>query len=202
MDTPWTRRMFLVGAGVGTLAAAGLPSLQPGIPHARAAGERTKFVATWTTSDILDPHVKYDGSTTAFSLNLYDNLLRYQGNPPAIVPWLAETYASTDDGRTWVFHLRQGVTFHDGSELTAEAVRFSFARLLTLGKAPAGTFKRMGLTLEQIQVRDPYTVEFKLARSRLHPFRLFNHWGLPLERPPPVWWQTRLAWRRVCHTPP
>jgi peptide/nickel transport system substrate-binding protein len=164
MDTLWTRRMFLVGAGAGALAVAGLPSLQLGVPHARAAGERTKFVATWNTSDILDPHVKYDGSTTVFSLNMYDNLLRYQGNPPEIVPWLAETYESIDAGRTWVFHLRRGVTFHDGSELTAEAVRFSFARVLTLGKAPAGALKRMGLTVEQIQVRDPYTVEFTLAQ--------------------------------------
>jgi len=50
MDTPWTRRMCLVGAGVGTLAAAGLPSLQLGIPQARSAGERTKFVAMWTAN--------------------------------------------------------------------------------------------------------------------------------------------------------
>src|SRR5258706_16028883 len=157
MGMQWTRRMFLVGAGIGTLAAAGLPSLQPGIPHAQAAGERTKFVATWNASDILDPHVKYDGSTTAFSLNLYDNLLRYQGNPPAIVPWLADTYASTDEGRTWVFHLRRGVTFHDGNELTAEAGRFNFAPPPPLGQGPPGGFKRMGPTPEQIQKPQPYT---------------------------------------------
>lgn len=163
MDTHWTRRMFLLGASTGMLAA-GLPSRTLGSSSAWAAGERTKFVATWSTSDILDPHVKYDGSTTAFSLNLYDNLLRYQGNPPEIIPWLAETYESTDDGRTWVFHLRRGVTFHDGSELLAEAVHFSFARLLALGKAPSGAFRRMGLTIEQVQVRDPYTVEIKLAQ--------------------------------------
>ena len=160
----WQRRAFLKGTGFGMLAAAGLTALPPLRTPSWAAGERTKFVATWTAADILDPHVKYDGSTTAFSLNLYDNLLRYQGNPPEIVPWLAETYESTDAGRTWVFHLRRGVTFHDGSALTAEAVRFSFARVLALGKAPAGVFKRMGLTVEQIQVRDPYTVEFKLAQ--------------------------------------
>ena len=152
MDMPWTRRTFLLGAGVGTLAAAGLSWVRPGMALAQAPGARTRFVATWNAADILDPHVKYDGSTTAFSLNLYDNLLRYQGNPPEIVPWLAETYETTDEGRTWVFHLRRGVTFHDGSALTADAVHFSFARLLALGKAPAGAFQRMGLTVEQIRV--------------------------------------------------
>jgi peptide/nickel transport system substrate-binding protein len=102
-------------------------------------------------SRYLDPHVKYDGNAYFFNLNMYDNLLRYQGNPPEIVPWLAERYDVTEGGRTWTFHLRRGVQFHDGSEVNAEAVRFSFERLLTLGKGPSAVFKRMGLTSEQVR---------------------------------------------------
>ena len=60
--------------------------------------------------------------------------------------------------------------FHDGNELTAEAVRFSFERLLTIGKAPAGSFKRMGLTSDRVRAVDPYTVEITLDKP-YRPFR-------------------------------
>ena len=170
-ESLWPRRALLKGAGLGLLAASGLPFCQPDVPHAWAAGERTRFVATWNSPDIMDPHVKYDVGAAAFNLNIYDNLLRYQGNPPELVPWLAETHEATDGGRRWTFHVRRGVKFHDGSELTAKAVHFSFARLLTLGKAPAGIFKRMGLTPENIRVLDPYTVEFQLDQP-FGPFRM------------------------------
>lgn len=163
------RRTLLSHAWVGTLALAGMSVTER--QHAWAVGERTRFVSTWNAPDILDPHVKYDVGAAAFNLNIYDNLLRYQGNPPEIVPWLAESHEVTDGGRTWTFHLRRGVTFHDGSALTAEAVHFSFTRLLTLGKAPAGVFKRMGLTPEAIRVVDPYTIEFRLAQP-FGPFRV------------------------------
>lgn len=126
----WNRRTFLTGAGLSMLATAGLTALQPLRTQSWAAGERTRFVCTWNSPDILDPHVKYDVGAAAFNLNLYDNLLRYQGNPPEIVPWLAETHEVADGGRKWTFHLRRDARFHDGSALTAEAVSFSFARLL------------------------------------------------------------------------
>lgn len=163
------RRTLLKGLGLGTLALAG--GMTPWVQPAGAAGERRRFVATWNAPDILDPHVKYDVSAAAFNLNIYDNLLRYVGNPPEIVPWLAEAHEVSDGGRIWTFHLRRGVKFHDGTELTAQAVQFSFARLLTLGKAPAGVFKRMGLTPDDITVRDPHTVVCRLKQP-YGPFRM------------------------------
>jgi len=166
----WNRRAFLKATGLGTLALAGVPSIRPLIPQAWAAAEGSKFIHTWDTIDTLDPHVKYDVPAACFNLNMYDNLLRYQGNPPEIVPWLAERSEVADGGRRWTFSLRRGVKFHDGSELTAEAVRFSFERLLALGKAPSAVFKRMGLTKEKIRALDPYTVEIRLDQP-FGPFR-------------------------------
>jgi peptide/nickel transport system substrate-binding protein len=95
---------------------------------------------------------------------MYDNLLRYQRNPPEIVPWLAESYDVTDGGRTWTVHLRSGVKFHDDSPVDAEAVRFSFERLLTIGKAPAGVFKCMGLTSDSICAIDSQMIEIQLSQ--------------------------------------
>ena len=169
-DLTGNRRAFLRGLGASALAMVGLASPTP-LRRALAAGVTAKLVSTWSAFDVLDPHVKYDVSAAAFNLNIYDNLLRYRGNPPEIIPWVAERDEAADDGRRWTFYLRRGVTFHDGSELTAEAVRFSFERLLSLGKGPAAVFKRMGLTAESIHVLDPYTVEFRLEQ----PFGPFRH---------------------------
>ncbi|MGH8059587.1 MAG: ABC transporter substrate-binding protein, partial [Candidatus Entotheonellia bacterium] len=47
-----------------------------------------------------------------------------------IVPDLAEKWDVLDDGRVYVFHLRKGVKFHDGTDLNAEAVKFNFDRIL------------------------------------------------------------------------
>jgi peptide/nickel transport system substrate-binding protein len=168
-DLTGNRRAFLRGLGASALAMVGLASPIP-LRRALAAGVTAKLVSTWSAFDVLDPHVKYDVSAAAFNLNIYDNLLRYRGNPPEIISWLAERDEAADGGRRWTFYLRRGVTFHDGSELTAEAVRFSFERLLSLGKGPAAVFKRMGLTAESIRVLDPYTVEFRLEQP-FGPFR-------------------------------
>ena len=159
-----TRRTLLKGMGLGTATFAGLAHLVQESAGVWAAAPPTRFVYAWTAFDLLDPHIKYDGNAYFFTLNMYDNLLRYRDNPPHIVPWLAERYEVAQDGRTWTFHLRRGVRFHDGNEVNAAAVRFSFERLLMLGKGPAGIFKRMGLTPEMIRAVDSHTVEIQLEQ--------------------------------------
>jgi peptide/nickel transport system substrate-binding protein len=120
---------------------------------------------------------------------MYDSLLRYQKNPPEIVPWLAEHTDVADGGRTWTFRLRRGVQFHDGSEVDAEAVRFSFERLLAIGKGLAGVFKRMGLNGDKVRAVGSHTVEIKLDRP-YGAFRLVkadSSSGLTMERFPEFW---------------
>jgi peptide/nickel transport system substrate-binding protein len=89
----------------------------------------------------LDPHALYDVPSSFIQLNVYDNLYRYEGNPPQIKPWLAESYTASKDGKTWEFKLRSGVTFANGDPLTAEDVVWSFKRLMGMNKAAAGPFK-------------------------------------------------------------
>src|SRR4051812_31722142 len=85
----------------------------------------------------LDPHQIFDVPMQLFSLNAYDNLYRYEGNPPEIKPWLALSHTVSEDGLTWEFKLRPGAKFHDGSEIVADDVVYSFRRVLALGKAPS-----------------------------------------------------------------
>jgi peptide/nickel transport system substrate-binding protein len=109
----------------------------------------------------MDPQAIYDVPMQFVLLNVYDGLYRYVGNPPELVPWLAESHTVSDDGLTWDFKLRQGATFHDGSEITAEDVVYSFQRLLALGKGPSGAFSPV-LKPENVTAVDKYTVRFVL----------------------------------------
>jgi peptide/nickel transport system substrate-binding protein len=86
---------------------------------------------------VLDPHIRYDWSTRMMQQAVYDGLVKYEGNPAEIKPWLAETWETSEDGKTWTFHLVKNAKFHNGDPVTAEAVRYSFERGLKLNKGVA-----------------------------------------------------------------
>ena len=83
----------------------------------------------------IDPSIKYDWSIRMMQQALYDGLVKYVGNPPEIVPWLAERWESSADAKTWTFHLARNAKFQNGDPVTAEAVRWSFVR--TLRQSPS-----------------------------------------------------------------
>ena len=111
----------------------------------------------------LDPHQVFDVPMQLYSLNAYDNLYRYEGNPPEMKPWLALSHSVSEDGLTWDFKLREGAKFHDGSEIAADDVVYSFRRVLALGKAPSGAFKPV-LKPDNVTAPDPHTVRFVLDK--------------------------------------
>ena len=49
-------------------------------------------------ADTLDPHTTRSTTDVTAKINLYDGLYRYQGNPPDLIPWLAESSAVSADG--------------------------------------------------------------------------------------------------------
>jgi peptide/nickel transport system substrate-binding protein len=98
------------------------------------------------------------GAAAGILNNVYDTLLRYDGMNDEIIPRLATSYSVSDDGLTWTFKIREGVKFHDGTNVDAEAVRFSIQRYID--KGTGGGY--MWGPVESINVVDEYTVEFKL----------------------------------------
>ena len=139
--------------------AIGLAALAILAPPAGAADTVLKWGDNLAPS--LDPHALSDVPAAFSRLNMYDSLLRVVGNPPEIKPWLAERYTNSADGKDWVFQLRQGVKFHDGSELTSADVIYSFRRLIALNKGYAGAFKPV-LKPENITADGPYVVKMTL----------------------------------------
>ncbi len=148
-----TRRQF----GAITAAAVVARSLK-----AKAASPDV-LVPGWDLPANIDPHQVLDVPAENVAFNLYDNLYRYEDNPPKIEPWLAESHTVSPDGLTWEFKLRTGAKFHDGSPVTAADVVFSFQRVLKIGKAPAAPFLPV-LKPEGISMADPQTVQVRLEK--------------------------------------
>lgn len=145
------------GLAAGALVAGALPS-------SAYAADATTLVSGFALPGNLDPHQVYDVPMQAMMLNTYDNLYRYQGDPPRIEPWLAESHTVSADGLTWEFKLRPGIKFHDGSPMTAEDVVYSFRRVLALALAPAGAFLKI-LKPEKVTAPEPLLVRFQLETS-------------------------------------
>ncbi len=112
----------------------------------------------WPTA--IDPAVGSDYSSATALANLYDTLI-FPNSDGSVQPWLAESWEVSDDGLTWTFKLKQGVKFHDGSDLQASDVVYSMNRLQTVGEGFAYMFID---TVESATVVDDYTVAFKLAQ--------------------------------------
>ena len=77
----------------------------------------------------LDPHAQNEGPTHMVSRQVYEGLVT-PGNNMEILPQLAESWETTSDD-TWIFNIRKGVKFHDGSSLTASDIAFSINRAKT-----------------------------------------------------------------------
>jgi ABC-type transport system substrate-binding protein len=125
----------------------------------------------------LDPAGAGDGMTIRGVQFLYTRLVRYTGeNDNEIIPALAESWSWSKDGKSITFKLRQGLTFSDGSPLSADDVVFTFTRLLDpKTKAPyQGAFKVIQgaqnfidgkeTKVDGIQAVDPQTIRFDLEK--------------------------------------
>lgn len=115
----------------------------------------------------LDPHTVSSYSSYQILNNVLDGLTFYDDDLN-LIPWLAESWEQSEDGLTWTFHLREGVMFSNGREMTAEDVKWSFERLID-PETGAGNAGRVGPPETQIEVIDDYTV----AITHPEPFGIF-----------------------------
>ena len=76
----------------------------------------------------LDGAVVYDGESLRIIEQMFEGLTALEPGTTDVVPGLAESWEASEDGKTWTFHLKEGVTFHDGEPFNAAAVCFNFER--------------------------------------------------------------------------
>ncbi len=94
-----------------------------------SAGAATFTYAAQADAVGLSPILTNDSVSAVAERHIYENLVKRDPVTNKLVPWLATSW-DTPDATTWIFHLRQGVTFQDGTPFNAEAVKFTFERIM------------------------------------------------------------------------
>jgi peptide/nickel transport system substrate-binding protein len=122
----------------------------------------------------MDPPQITDLNSTRVIKRMFEGLTAQELGTYKIVPGLAERWEISKDGLVYTFHLRRNVTFHDGTPLTAEAVKFCFDRQMN----EQGPFYKTGTypyvrgflgNVASVEVVNPQTVQIKL-KAPLTPF--------------------------------
>ena len=160
-----SRRELLAGG----LALGGAAALQTGIartlPGALAATAQTpkRGGTLMGAQDVdpisLDPHKGVFASLQAFE-PIYESLTTYD-EKTNVVPALAQRWEIADGGKTYLFHLRPNVKFHNGQAMTADDVQYSIRRVLDA--KTASPFRSWFTSIEEITVVDPLTVQLHLT---------------------------------------
>ncbi|MCU0606634.1 MAG: ABC transporter substrate-binding protein [Candidatus Edwardsbacteria bacterium] len=143
--------MKTTGRRLAALGLAGLLALSCGTGPRRDA-----VVAMEDDIITLDPYLHDDSITHSVLANIYDALVAFD-RELRLVPSLAERWENPDD-LTWRFHLRPGVTFHDGRPLSAADVKYSLERAR---RGKVGHYLSM---VREVRAVDSLTVEVLTRR--------------------------------------
>ena len=188
-----SRRSFLQGigmvAGAGLLAAcaptaapapaapeaaapaeAAVPAsaeggmLRPGGSPKRGGTLRTAFGVTTASYDM------HQGGASSVLCHMYNNLVRLNlvDGLRTIVPDLATSWETSDDGLTYTFALREGVTFHDGTPFTAADVVATFTRIISPPEGIISQFRNDFAMVASVESVDDLTVRFTLSSPRAY----------------------------------
>ena len=152
-------KKLLAGAAIAVLMAAS-PVVAQTPPNVLIVGQIAE-------PQTLDPQVSTAANDFRILTNMFEGLVRFAEGTLEVEPALATDWTISDDGLVYTFTLREGVTFHDGTPFNAEAVKFTFDRMLDeehpyydTGPFPL-SFNFADVT--SVEVLDEYTVEFTLG---------------------------------------
>ena len=157
-----TTLALVLGACAGTTGTGTTTGGATGSPAAAKAtyGGTITFALENDVSN-LDPMLSALFVDRNIHYAMYDSLVRVdtKGN---IIPWLAEKWTTTDEGKTVTFILRQGVKYHDGTAFDAESVKWNIERYKnTKGSSRTGDLA----SVDTVTVVDPTTVKFALKQA-------------------------------------
>ncbi|MBL4574652.1 MAG: ABC transporter substrate-binding protein [Opitutaceae bacterium] len=129
----------------------------------------TLIFARGSDAQKLDPADVDDGESVNTISQICEGLVRFKSGTLEIEPSLAESYEISENGLRYTFHLREGVRFHDGTALTAEAALFSFHRQMDEshpGHLPEANFQYWNYLyqeIKEVRAEGEMTVVFELS---------------------------------------
>tara|TARA_R110001583_G_scaffold7720_3_gene37836 strand:- start:3515 stop:5149 length:1635 start_codon:yes stop_codon:yes gene_type:complete len=148
------------------------------MPSAQAVSRQdTLVVVSGGSINSLDLHrTGTNRPSYQVAINMYDRLVTFgikdtgDGNlkydSETIKPELAASWEISDDGLTYLFHIRKDATFWDGSDITATDVKWSFDRAVSLGGFPTVQMKAGGLVSpDQFSVVDEDTFKITMPKA-------------------------------------
>jgi peptide/nickel transport system substrate-binding protein len=153
--------VLLFAAGCG----AGSGPTQSGSGNQASQGVKSggKIVyGAWQDPDTLDPQRTGLAATGRVIAQVFDTLTAMKAGDSKIYPGLAESWEVSPDGRIYTFKLRKGVKFHDGTPLNAEAVKFTFDRIINPDTKSLSAKGAVG-PYEGSEVIDEHTVKLKFS---------------------------------------
>ncbi|QZT64266.1 ABC transporter substrate-binding protein [Mycolicibacterium austroafricanum] len=162
-----TRVAALVMAGA---VALGGTACSGGTSGSTAAGGSSTVIRTPIIADPppLDPDVYYQPDGLLIMTAAYEGLLRYANESTELEGLLATDWKVSEDGRTYTFTLRDGVTFADGTPFDSTAAKASFRRRIDMAAGPS----YMLADVVDMQTPDPQTFVVTLGR----PVAAFLHY--------------------------
>jgi len=156
------KRIFLLAAGFCLLITA--------CSRAPSSAPTTLVFARGADTQKLDPADVDDGESVKVLANICEGLVRFKLGSTEIEPCLATSWTISPDGLTYTFKLRNGVRFHDGTPLDANAAAFSFLRQMDknhpahLKQATFAYWAAMYSMVESVKPLDADTLEFRLRQ--------------------------------------
>lgn len=140
------------GASSGSPASGGISSAQT---DTETETRDTLNVAIMTDPEGLDPQKTAATSTYFVTMNIYEPLVIMDENWQ-VQPRLAESWEVADDYQSVTFHLKKGVKFHNGREMTAQDVKYSIERL----HEDDSPKKKYYTNITGAEIADDYTITF------------------------------------------
>ncbi len=120
---------------------------------AHAATPKDTFVMAKDISDIitLDPAEVFELTTGEIIANIYDRVMMFEPeNLTELTGGVVESWSFSDDGKTILFTMRPGLTFHSGNPVTPEDVTYSLQRVVKLNKTPAFIITQFGWNADNV----------------------------------------------------
>jgi peptide/nickel transport system substrate-binding protein len=122
-------------------------------PQALAETPKDTLVIAENIDDMisLDPAEAYELSGIQVLANTYDRIMRFEPTDiNTLVGGVAESVTPSDDGKSFTFKIRSGLTFASGNPVTAKDAAFSLQRVIKLNKTPVFLLSQLGWTPENI----------------------------------------------------
>jgi len=137
----------------------------PASQNQTAPAGQTPVPGDWVVQAIgadpesLNPITDQDAVGQMIVSTIFEGLLVMDNYTLKLKPLLAESYEISPDQLTYTFHLRHGVTWHDGEPFTAADVKYSFDKIMD-PKVDAAPLRSYFSNLKECEILDSYTVRF------------------------------------------